>query len=396
VADTHITGLAITAQGQSARIVYAFLDASGAGTDLTFTRTDTGAALAAKDGYLIRVVSAVIYGGAATQTVVFNTKSTSSAGVAIHPTIRAAANQISPIPVSGGFQGLTASRENETVTATVSGALGIMLQCTIENVSAATTTTPVTPPSAPPTAAVDWDAALYAYRDSGGTLCTEGDAVQEWVPKIGTYKATQTTTARRPKWRESQFNGKPALEFYLDDILPVTSGAMEGLVNGTNVPVTIFLVAKFNNLSATQILLGFAADGAATPQYRFGCYLGTNYVAWKRDDAATDDNLASGAIVNSSAHLLTFVIDSAASGTCKLFVRSAGDVATAVDTPTTTNSTYNGGAVTATNATFGALNSNATNSLFCDAFIGRCIIYSSALNDEQRTAVENELIGAYL
>lgn len=396
MADVHITGLAITPGGQSATIVYAFLDASGAATDATFTRTDTGAALAAKDGYIIRLISAVIYGGAATQTIVFNSKSTSAAGVAIHPTIRAQAGQISPIPVSGSFQGLTCSRENETITATVSGACGIMLQCTIENVSAATTLTPITPPTPPPTAAVDWDPALYVYRDAGGTLCTEGDAVQEWVPKIGTYKATQTTTARRPKWRQSQFNGKPAIEFYLDDILPVTSGAMESLVNGTNKQVSIFIVAKFNNLTSTQILLGFGADAAANPAYRFGCYLGTNYVAWKRDDTGTSDDLASGAIVNSSAHLLTFIIDSAASGTCKLYVRSSGDVATATDTPTTTNSTYNGGAVTATNSTFGALWSNAAHSLFSDAFIGRCIIYSTTLNDEQRTAVENELIGAYL
>lgn len=394
--ETATTGLAVTASGQAARVIYAFCEATGAGTDLAFTRTDTNTTLAAKDGYVIKVISAVFFGGAAVSTSTFNSKPVSGAGVAISPSMRSAINAINPVPVSGQFQGFTQTRENETLTLTTSAAVGVMVQVSIENVSATTTTTPITPPTPPPTAAVDWDPAKKVYKDAGGTLCSEGDAVQEWVPAIGAYKATQSTSARRPKWRESVFNGKPALEFLTDDILPVTTGTMEALVNGTNISITIFLVAKFQNLTSSQLLLAFAADGAANPQYRFGCYLGTNYVAWKKDDAGTNDDLASGAIVNGNARLLTYVIEASGAGSCKLYVRSSGDVAAATDTPTTTNSTFNGGALTATNATFGAMNTNSTFTLFSDAFLGRCIIYASALSDEQRAQVENTLIGAYL
>lgn len=381
-----------TTQGNAAEVVYAFANVNG--TDQTFTRTDTNTPLVAKDGYIIRIMGVQLFGGSSSYSVTLNSKPLSGAGVAITPTMSVGASTI--LDITGVTKGLSSSRENETITATSSGAVGVMLQVVIENVSAVTTTTPITPPTPPPTASIDFDPTVFVYKDVGGNLAGEGDGVYTWNSKLGAYIASQPITARRPTYRSSVFKGKPALEFYLDDILPVTTGSMQNLVNGTNTEFTLFLVVKTYNLSSTQIFLAFADNAAANPQYRFGCFLGTNWVAWKTDDAGTADNLASGSIVNGDAKLLTFVIDNSASGTCSLYVRSTGDIASVTDSPTATNSTYNGGALTATNATFGAVNTNSTNSLFSDAYLGRCIIYNSELSAEQRVSVENELIGLYL
>lgn len=387
------TGTYVTGSGQSAEVVYAFANCSAL-ADIAFTRTDTNAPLVAKDGYIMRLLGVQLFGGAAQQTVTLNSKPTTGAGVAISPTMTVAAASITDlIGYSGGY---TATRENEALTVTASGACGVLVQVSVENVSATTTTTVVTPPTPPPTAAVDWDPTVFAYKDAGGNLAGEGDSVYQWNSKVGAYTAVQTITARRPTYRESIFKGKPALEFYLDDILPVTTGSMQNLVNGTNKEFTLFLVVKYYNTTATQIMLAFADNAAANPTYRFGAYLGTNWVGWKTDDAGTSDNLASGSIFSTSARLLTFVVDNSGSGLCSLWVRQAGDVASATDAATATNATFNGGALTATNATFGAVNTNSTNSLFCDAYLGRCIMYASELSAEQRVAVENELIGLYL
>lgn len=382
----------VTTAGQSAEVVYAFANANG--TDQTFTRTDTNTTLTAKDGYIIRIMGVQLFGSSGSHTVILNSKPLSGAGVAITPTMSVGASTI--LDITGVTKGITTTRENETLTATTSGTVGIMVQILIENVSAVTTTTPVTPPVLPPTASVDFDPTVFVYKDAGGNLAGEGDSVYTWNSKIGAYIASQPVTARRPTYRESVFNGKPALEFYLDDILPVTTGSMQNLVNGTNTELTIFLVVKVYNLTSTQIFLAFADNAGANPTYRFGCFLGTNWVAWKTDDAGTADNLASGAIVNGDSKLLTFVVDNSGSGTCSFYVRNSGDVATVTDSPTATNTTYNGGVLTATNATFGAVNTNSTNSLFSDAYLGRCIIYNSELSAEQRVNVENELIGLYL
>lgn len=385
-------GVYVTANGQSGEIVYCWADANG--TDVTLTRTDTNSPLLAKDGHIMRILGCQLFGDGTTRTLIINSKPTGSAGVPITPTITVHAGSVTELFTN--TQGMTASREGESITLTTSGFVGVLLQISIEGTSGIVTTTPITPPTPAPTSTVDFDPTVFVYKDAGGNVAGEGDSVYQWNSKIGAYIAQQTITARRPTYRESIFNGKPALEFYLDDILPVTTGSMQNIVNGTNTEFTLFLVVKFYNLASTQIMLGFADNAGANPTYRFGCFLGTNWVAWKTDNAGTSDNLASGAIVNGDAKLLTFVIDNSGSGKCDLYVRSTGDIATAVDTPTATNATYNGGALTATNATFGAVNTNSTNSLFSDAYLGRCIMYNVELSAEQRTSIENELIGLYL
>ena len=389
----ELTGTVVTGSGQSSGVVYCWCNTTGA-TDETFTRTDTNAPLVSKDGYIIRVLGVQLFGGAADRTITINSKPNGSAGVPISPLITLRDAEIQSV-VFGAF-GATASRENETITVTASGACGVMLQVSIEAVSATTTTTVITPPSPPPLPAVDWDPSRFVFRDAGGTPASEGDGVYQWESVSRTYIAQQPITARRPTYREAVFNGKPAIEFYLDDILPVTTGSMQTLVSGTNAEVTIFLVLKFNSTLATQIALAFADNAAANPTYRFGCYLGTNYVAWKTDDAGTSDNFASAALDVTQPCLLTFVVDNSGSGLLSFFRRLGGALATATDTPDGTNTTYNGGVLTATNATFGAVNTNSTNSLFSDMYLGRCIIYSAELTGEQRAAVENELIGIYL
>ena len=385
-------GVYVTANGQSGEIIYCWADANG--TDVALTRTDTNTPLQAKDGYIMRILGCQLFGEGTSRTLKINSKPVSGAGVQISPTITVHAGSITELFTN--TQGMTATREGETLTVTTSGFVGVLFQISIEGTSGVVTTTPITPPTPPPTAILDFDPTVFVYKDAGGSLAGEGEGVYKWNSRIGAYSAEQTITARRPTYRESVFKGKPALEFYLDDILPVTTGSMQSLVNGTNTEFTLFLVVKFYNLASTQIMLAFADNAAANPTYRFGTFLGVNWVGWKTDDAGTSDNLASGAIVNGDAKLLTFVIDNSGSGVCNLFVRSAGDIATAVDTPTATNATYNGGVLTATNTTFGAVNTNSTNSLFCDAYLGRCVMYNVELSAEQRASVENELIGLYL
>jgi len=392
--NADLTGTLVTASGQSAEVVYCFHNATGASTDGAFTRTDTNATLTAKDGYIIRVLGVQLFGGESQQTLTLKAKPTTGSSVAIGPTITLPAAGI--LSVVFGNYGATSTKENETIVVDTSGACGIMLQVVVENVSASTTTTVVTPPTPPPTAAVDWDPSRFVFRDAGGTPASEGDGVYQWESVSRSYTAVQTITARRPTYRDAIFKGKPAIEFYLDDVLPVTTGSMQTLVSGTNTEVTIFLVVKFNNITSTQCVLGFANAAAANPTYRFGCYIGTNYVAWKTDDTGTADNFASGALDVSVPAVLTFVVDNSGSGLLSFFRRIAGSTATATDAATATNTTYNGGALTATNATFGAVNTNSTNSLFSDCYLGRCIIYASELTPEQRAAVENELIGLYL
>lgn len=390
--SSEFAGVVITGTGQTGEVVCCFSNATGAVTDQVFTRNDTNAALTAKDGHRIRVIGMQIFGGNTSHTARLNSKPSSGSGVAITPTMIAANGSINSIDV--GAIGLCTTRENETLTMTTSGDVSIQVQVIIEPVYNVVQTIPVTNPSTPPTADVDFDPTRLIYTDNGLTLATVNlDPIYRWDAIGAVYSAVQTTLANRPILKTLAFNGKPAVEFVSSDFMPI-SGSLFSLVNGTNKEFTLFMVVKHINATGNQTVLGFGAAGA-NPKYQFGTNTNT-YIAHKTDDAGTVDNFTGAASDPTVKAVLSFVVDNSVNGTLSFFRRVAGDIARATDAATGTNATFNSGALTASNATLGALTSGGFQSNYAAVQVARILIYNTELSAEQRAYVENQLIQTYL
>jgi hypothetical protein len=392
--SSEFAGTVITGTGQTGEVISCFANITGAVTDQTLTRNDTNAALSGRDGYRIRVIGAQIFGGNTAHTITINSKPVGGVGVAITPGIGVASDSISNIEV--GAIGICTTRENETLTVTTSGDVSIQVQVVFEAVYNVVQTIPVTNPTLPGNPVLNFDAMGEVYKDGLGTPADNGDTVLQWV--AGAFSADQSTAGNRPTFRTAAFNGKSAVEFSTNDFMPITGGpsgaGLQFYINGTNTEFTLFLVVKHLNQSGNQTVLGLGASGA-NPKYQFGTNTNT-LIAHKTDDAGTSDNFTSGSFDVTIRQVLTFVVDNASSGTLSFFRRVNGDVARATDTPTGTNATFNGGALTATNATLGALTSSGSQSNYANVQVAKILLYNSELSAEARSYVENQLIQTYL
>lgn len=391
---SEFAGTVITGTGQTGEVVSCFANITGAVTDQALTRNDTNAALVSRDGYRIRIIGAQIFGGNTSHSITINSKPVGAVGVAITPAIKVSASSVTPIDV--GAIGICTTRENETITVTTSGDVSIQVQVVFEAVYSIVQTIPLTNPSIPGNPALNLDAMGNVYSDGLNTPAVNGGTVQQWVE--GAFSADQATAANRPTFRTAAFNGKSAVEFSTNDFMLITGGpsgaGLQYYINGTNTEFTLFLVVKHINQSGNQTVLGLGAAGA-NPKYQFGTNTNT-FVGQKTDDAGLAKNLTSSAFDVTVRQVLTFVVDNASSGTLSFFRRVNGDVARATDTPTATNATFNGGALTASNATLGALTSGGAQSNYANVQIAKILLYNSELSGEARSYVENQLIQMYL
>ena len=395
--SSTFAGVVVTGAGQTGEIICAFIDTSGAVTDATFTRNDTNATLAAKDGYRIRVISLQLCGGgSADHTITLNSKPNGTAGVAITPAMSATKGAVVSIDI--GAVGLCTTRENEQLTATLSGDCGILIQAIYEPVYNIVQTIPVTNPALPGTPLADFDAAKLAYSDNGSTPVSNNGLVYRWDAAGGNYQASQATSAFRPTYKAAQFKGKPAIEFSTDEFLTLggTANLWEA-VDALNAEFTLFMVVRHLNATGNQTTFSFGAT-SANNILQFGTNTNT-YIAHRTDSSGNVDNFTSSVSDPVVPALLTFVADNSGNGTLSFFRRLANESARASDTPTGTNITFNSAAVlSVTNATIGALRSGSplATTNYANVQIARIVLYDSELSAEARSYMENQLIGLYL
>ena len=122
-----VSGFVIDASGNRLTIKRAFANIAASTTDGTFTREAGGGTLPATTGYRTRVLWVVVVAGATATNLTFNSKPTSSAGVAISPLLANNSNggEVLPPNHDGWFQ--TASGEQLTVTTGAGATTGILI-----------------------------------------------------------------------------------------------------------------------------------------------------------------------------------------------------------------------------------------------------------------------------
>ena len=86
-----------------------------------------------------------------------------------------------------------------------------------------------------------FDASSSVYKDSGSTLASDGETVQQWNDMSGNSKnATQSASGSRPTYRADSLNGRPALDFDGND-----SMAAPNVINGNGARTRYSFFTRF-------------------------------------------------------------------------------------------------------------------------------------------------------
>lgn len=123
---------------------------------------------------------------------------------------------------------------------------------------------PVSPPVANP---LWWLDASQSVLNAGGTQCTNGQAVANWVDMSGNgFSAVQATVAHQPLFATNQIHGQSAIHFQGNMPGAVVNALTQTAVATAAQPFTIFCLAIINgnngNSSADFLYDGANAVGA--------------------------------------------------------------------------------------------------------------------------------------
>ncbi len=223
-------------------------------------------------------------------------------------------------------------------------------------------------------------AAWYAADRIEGL--SDGDSVSTWEDLSGhNYDATNTGSAR-PTYETNERNSLPVLRFN-GTAQFLAADALAAEFTGTDMPMTVFTVAKLTSDAATATLFGFGRSSTATPFKILQALVTTeNQRMNQTDDAASakSPELSAG-----SPHTLnTWLYHSwRSSGTDAAIWRNG----TAL---TLTSTDWNLGATTLNQAAIGCLR-RTTNTQFWPGDIGEVIVFDRALSTAERQLIETYL-----
>lgn len=143
----------------------------------------------------------------------------------------------------------------------------------------------------------------YAWFDASQIVgLSDGDPVSTWADESGNARDLAQTGSPRPLYKTNRLNGLPSVLFAAASSQYMQNDALAAMFTGSDTAFTAFIVAKLTNTTGEQGYYGVARSTAANPTVLF--YANSTWHSYRRNDSGTVKHVATGASLDTSAHIL--------------------------------------------------------------------------------------------